>query len=124
MLLQTVSNAKGRGIQRVPMVKPEDGIEGRYFYDAHVAQTEDIVQSIMKGLKVPNDSTAGLIADLAEWLIGGKELVEHVSKIWLLFANALVDLIVATGGIYRKPIERVTKGVIPTLEAELALLRC
>jgi hypothetical protein len=124
MLLQTVSNAKSRRIERVPMVKPEDGIEGRYFYDAHVTQTEDVVQSIMKGLKVSNNSTAGLIADLAEWLIGGKELVEHVSKIRLLFANALVDLIVATGSIDSKSIERVTKSVIPTLEAELALLRC
>jgi len=61
---------------------------------------------------------------LAEGLVRGQQLVEHIAKIGLLFANSIVDLAVAAGGISSVGISGVPNGVVPVLELELALLVC
>ena len=86
-----------------------------------MAQPERVVKTIMERFKVTNGTTVGLAADLVERLIHRQQLVEHVTIIRLLFANAFICCIVAAGGINSISIDWKAHRVVPVLELELTL---
>ena len=103
------------------MVQPEDGVICRNFHDAHVTQAKDVVKAVMQCLEVANGPAIGLVADLIEGLISRQQLVKHVSKVRLLFANASVHLVIAAGSICCKSIKWVANCMVPFLELEFTL---
>jgi hypothetical protein len=86
-----------------------------------MAESEDVVDAIVKRFKITNSSTTGFVGYKIERLISGQQLVDHVTKIGLLLFKASIHLVVATGGIECRWIGRVSKSVIPILELELTL---
>jgi hypothetical protein len=86
-----------------------------------MAQSEDTVDAIVKRFEVTNSSTIGLVGDLSERLIGGQQLVNHVPKVGLLLYKASIHIVIATGGVGHRWIERGPKSVVPVLEFELTL---
>ena len=75
----------------------------------------------MERFKVSDGPTVGFVAHLVEWLIHGEQLVEHITVVRLLFADACVRCIVAAGGIQSESVNREAYRMIPILELELAL---
>lgn len=103
------------------MMKPKHWVESRDIHNAHVTETEDIVETVMQSLKIANDTGASLRAHFRERLICRQQLVQHVSKIGLLLPNTFVDFFIPAHGIYSVSIRRVANCVIPILELKLTL---
>lgn len=77
----------------------------------------------MKCFEVADSATVRFIANLHERLVGSQQFIEHIAKIWLLFANAHVDFIVSAGSIDGISIKRIAYCMVPILELELTLER-
>jgi hypothetical protein len=78
----------------------------------------------VQSLKVSDLATIRLVAYLAEGLVRCQQLVEHITKIGLLFSNSIIDLTVTAGGIRSTRISWVPNSVVPILELKLALATC
>ena len=103
------------------MMKPENWVKRRYLHNTHISKPESIMNAIMKGLKVANNTTVGFIADLIKRLIHRKQLVKHVTVVRLLLADAFICRIIAAGGIESESIYRRADSVVPVLELKLTL---
>ena len=86
-----------------------------------MAEAKHGVQTIMKCFEVANGPAIGFVADLVVWLIHCQQLVEHITIVRLLLADALVRCFVAASGIESKSIYRKANSMVPVLELELAL---
>jgi hypothetical protein len=102
-------------------MKPKDRVESRYLDDTHVTQSEDVVETIVECLEVPDGSAIGLVADQIERLICSQELVQHIPQIGLLLANTNIHFVITACCIDRKSVQRITNGMVPVLELKLAL---
>ena len=101
-------------------MKPEDGVKRRNLDNTHMTQSEDVVQTIVKCLEIPNLAAIRLVTYLTERLVGRQQLVKHVAEVRLLFADSRVDIAVTASSIGSMRIKWVPNSVVPVLELEFA----
>ena len=105
-------------------MEPKYWVKRRHLHDTHVPQTEHIMKAVMECLKVANRSAIRLVTHLAKWLVSRQKLVEHVTKVGLLFPNSHIDFIVTASSVGGVGVKRIAKGPVPVFELKLALWKC
>jgi hypothetical protein len=63
---------KGNDTVYLTMMKPEDRVKSRHFWDAHIAKAEDVVETIMQCFNIANAPTIRLGAPLIVGLKGSE----------------------------------------------------